>query len=331
MTSPPLQSLRAAEPGGVLRVVGETPLVRLDRILRPRTWSLYAKLDGLNPGGSTKDRAALRAIEDALATGRIHEGSLIVESSSGNMGVGLAQACSYYGLRFICVVDPHTTQQNILLMRAYGAEVEMVTLPDPVNHSYLPTRISRVNEILAAEPGAFWVNQYANRSCVAAHYDGTAPELVAELGGFPDYFVCAVGTCATIQGCALYFRHQNAPTRIVGVDSVGSTILGGTAAPRKIPGMGSVQVSPLLDRSLIDIEIKVEEDDAIRWCRALARTEAILAGGSSGAVLDAVDQLRDQIPADATVVALLPDRGERYLDLIFSDDQTEDGHAHAPK
>lgn len=306
--------------GTLLDAIGQTPLVRLDRILQPRDWALYAKLDSLNPAGSTKDRAALRSISDAMARGLVDQDTLIVESSSGNMGVGLAQACSYFGLAFRCVVDPHTTRQNILLMRAYGAQVEVVDRCDPITKSYLSTRIARVHEILAENPNAFWTNQYENLSCVAAHGDTTAPEIVAQLGGFPDYFVCSVGTCATIQGIARYFRDQGAHTRVVAVDAFGSVILGGEPASRKIPGMGSARRSSLLDMSLIDIPIQVDEDDAITWCRRLAREEALLVGGSSGAVVAALAQLRAQIPAGSSVVALLPDRGERYMDLIFGDD-----------
>jgi len=309
------------EAGGLLSAIGNTPLVPLLRTLQPRKWSLYAKLDGFNPAGSTKDRAALRSLTDAIADGRIDRDTLIIESSSGNMGLGLAQACSYLGLRFHCVVDPHTTTQNIRLMRAYGAHVEVVQECDPVTHSYLSTRIRRVQELMAANPNSLWTNQYENRSCVASHYDTTAPEIVEQLGGFPDYFVCAVGTCATIQGCARYFHDQGAPTQIVGVDVYGSVILGGIAAPRKIPGMGSARKSSLLEPELIDIVSKIEEDDAIRWCRALAKTEAMLVGGSSGAVVAAVEQIHDQIPAGASVVVLMPDRGERYMDLIFGDDE----------
>ena len=315
----PLPEPSRPQRGGVLAAIGDTPLVELRRVMTPRAWSLHAKVDALNPAGSTKDRAALRAIEDAMDAGRIAPGAVVVESSSGNMGVGLAQACSYYDLEFVCVVDPFTTQQNIQLMRAYGATVEVVRDPDPVTHSYLSTRIRRVEQIVA-ETGAFWVNQYHNQSCVRAHQEATAPEIVAQLGGAaPDYFFCSVGTCATIQGCALYFKAHHPQTKIVGVDAVGSVILGGHPGPRKIPGMGSAQKSPLLTESLIDIAVKIEEPDAMRWCRQLARAEALLVGGSSGAVLAAVEQLAPQIPADATAVALLPDRGERYLDLIFND------------
>ena len=306
--------------GTLLDAIGKTPLVRLERILRPRDWTLYAKLDGLNPAGSTKDRAAIRAITDAMERGEVDRDTLIVESSSGNMGVGLAQACSYLGLRFHCVVDPHTTQQNILLMRAYGAHVEVVQHCDPITKSYLSTRIARVKELLAANPNSFWTNQYENLSCVASHADTTAPEIVTQLGAFPDYFFCSVGTCATIQGCAQYFHEQGAHTKIVAVDAIGSVILGGEPAARKIPGMGSARKSSLLDMSLIDIPVHTDEDEAIDWCRRMAREEALLVGGSSGAVVAAVAQLQAQIPPGATVVTLLPDRGERYMDLIFGED-----------
>jgi cysteine synthase A len=300
-------------------------MVELGRLWAPRRWSLHVKLDGMNPGGSSKDRAALRIIDDALADGRLRPGGLVVESSSGNMGLGLAIVCASYGIPFLCIVDPHTTRQNIALMRAYGATVEVVTVEDPVVKSYLPTRLARVRQVLAEQPGAFWPNQYENLSGVAAHYDGTGPEIARQIGGFPDWLFIAVGTCATIQGAARWFKDQGAPTRIVGVDSVGSVVLGGHAARRKIPGIGSAQKSSLLDMSLVDHAVHVEEDAAIAWCRRLARTEAVLAGGSSGCVLAAIDQLSDRFADGDVVVGLLPDRGSRYMDLIF-DDGAPDGH-----
>ena len=312
--------------GGVLATIGDTPMARLERLWSPRRWSLHVKLDGMNPGGSTKDRAALRIIEDALADGRLRPGGLVVESSSGNMGLGLSVVCASLDIPFTCIVDPHTTPQNLALMRAYGTKVEVVTVEDPVAKSYLPNRLARVRQILAEHPGAFWPNQYENLSGVAAHYHGTAPEIARQLGGFPDWLFIAVGTCATIQGTARWFRDQGAHTRIVGVDSVGSVVLGGQPARRKIPGIGSAQKSPILDMTLVDHAVQVEEDDAIRWCRRLARTEAILAGGSSGCVLAAIDRLAGQFQDGDVVVGLLPDRGSRYLELIFEQGEEDDGH-----
>ena len=320
--SPPAQQADQFIRGGILSAVGSTPLVRFDRVLRPRAWSLYGKLEALNPGGSTKDRAALWAIEDALSKGSINPDTLVVESSSGNMGIGLSQVCCYYGLRFICVVDPCTTAQNIRLMEAYGTHVEMVRERDEATQSYLPNRLRRVQSILMNVPNAFWVNQYENSACVAAHEQTTAAGIVAQLGRFPDFFVCSVGTCATLQGCAQYFRQHRAPTRIVAVDSLGSVILGGEPGPRKLPGVGSAQPSRFLERELLDIAISIPEEAAIRWCKQLARSEAVLLGGSSGMVLAALEQLQEQFAAGSTVVALLPDRGERYLDLIYDGERS---------
>lgn len=305
--------------GGILQAIGETPLVRFDKILLPRHWTLYAKLEALNPAGSAKDRPALWAIEEGLRSGRIGQDTVVVESSSGNMGIGLSQVCCYFGLKLICVVDPCTTLQNLRLMRAYGTSVEVVQERDLVTGSYLPTRLKRVQEILREEPKAFWVNQYENPSCVSAHQQSTAPDIVRQLGRFPDYFVCSVGTCATLQGCAAFFREMSSETKIVAVDSEGSVILGGEARPRTIPGVGSAQKSSLLEPSLIDIPLKIAEEDSVHWCRQLARTEAVLLGGSSGTVLAGIERICDEIPANASVVALLHDRGERYLDTIYDD------------
>lgn len=305
---------------GVLDLVGHTPMVRLDRLLAPRAWSLYAKLEGFNPAGSAKDRAALRTIEDALADGRLAVGGTVVESSSGNMGLALAMVCAWYGLRFICVVDPHTTPTNVQIMKAYGAEVVIVDHEDPTTRSYLPTRLRRVQELLDATPAAFWPNQYENWSGVAAHHDTLAPEIAEQLGRMPDWLFVAVGTCATVQGCATWFHDQGAVTRVVGVDSEGSVVLGGTAAPRKIPGIGSVRQSSFLDPALLAERVLVPEVESARSCRELGRTEAILAGGSAGATLAAVAALAGRFAPDDVVVAVLPDRGSRYLELLFDEE-----------
>jgi cysteine synthase len=143
---------------GVLAAVGNTPLVKLERVFPYQPFHLFAKLEMLNPGGSTKDRPALNIIRRAVESGALRPGAVVIESSSGNMGVGLAQACSYYGLKFICVVDPKTMQQNINILRAYGAEVDLVVEPDPVNKDFLLARLNRVRQLLASTDNSFWPN-----------------------------------------------------------------------------------------------------------------------------------------------------------------------------
>jgi len=309
---------------GILSTVGNTPLIRLTRVFKDSQFQLFAKLEGFNPGGSAKDRPALNILEDALDAGEIGPGSVIVESSSGNLGIGLAQACRYLGLRFVCVVDPKTTQQNIRILRAYRAEIDLVSESDPETGEFLQARIDRVRTLLQTIKDSFWPNQYASLANAGAHYKTTMREIAAELGGKIDYMFCATSTCGTLRGCAEYARDHNLGARIVAVDAVGSVIFGGRPAKRLIPGHGASRRPELYRPGLADDLIRVTDLDCVVGCRRLMRSEAILAGGSSGGVLMAVDKVRPRIPRGATCVAIFHDRGERYLDTIYSDDWVEE-------
>lgn len=305
---------------GVLDAVGGTPLVRLRRYLPDASFQLFAKLEALNPAGSIKDRPAKRILEHALSTGILATGGVVIESSSGNMGIGLAQACRYYGLRFICVVDPRTTETNLRVLRAYGAEVDLVSEPHPETGEFLQARIERVQELLRAIPGAFWTNQYANRKNSASHYHTTMQEVATALDGKVDFVFVPTSTCGTLRGCSEYVRDHGLATRVIAVDAFGSVIFGATRAPRMIPGLGAGVCPPLCEPSLVDECVHVSDLDCVVGCRRLMESEAIFAGGSSGGVLAAVKFFAERIPADAVAVAILPDRGERYLDTVFSDE-----------
>lgn len=304
---------------GILATIGNTPLVRLDKIFPEITFRLFAKLEGFNPGGSIKDRPAINIIERGISAGEINPETTIVESSSGNMGIGLAQICSYLGLRFICVVDAKTTAQNIRLLKTYGAEVDVIETPDAETREYLPARIRRVRELCRIIDNSFWPNQYANRNNAEAHHQ-TMREIMATLDGRVDYLFCAASTCGTLRGCVEYIRRENLPTKVYAVDAIGSVIFGSHKAKRLIPGHGAAVIPPLFADDLADKAIHVSDLDCIVGCRRLVNTEGILAGGSSGAVLMAVQQVSDQIPDGATCAIIFPDRGERYLDTIYSDD-----------
>src|SRR6185369_8267765 len=164
-------------------------------------------------------------LKNALDTGMIQPGGTVIESSSGNMGIGLAQACGYFGLQFICVVDPKTTRQNIEILRAYGAEIDLVAEPDPVTGEFLQARIDRVNALRQSISGSFWCNQYANRFNPRAHRK-TMEEIVDELDGELDYLFCATSTCGTMRGCVEYLREHGMNTKVVAVDAFGSVIFG---------------------------------------------------------------------------------------------------------
>lgn len=305
-------------PRNLMSVIGNTPLVTLERVFADAPFNLYAKLEGLNPGGSIKDRTACNILSDAQSRGLIGPGTTVIESSSGNMGIGLAQMSALMGLKFICVVDPKTTAQNIDILRAYGAQIDMVTEPDPVTGEYLKARIDRVEELLQIYPDGFWPNQYSNLRNPDAHRQ-TMDEIVRDLGGAVDYLFCAVSTCGTMRGCAEYISAHGLHTKVIAVDAVGSVIFGRPRAKRLIPGHGAAVTPQLFRHGLADESIHVTDLDCIIGCRRLVQEEAILAGGSSGAVIAAIEQMRDRIPVSSNCVAIFPDRGERYLDTIYSD------------
>jgi len=305
---------------GILSAVGNTPLIELQRALPNLHFRLFAKLEALNPGGSSKDRPALWILREAMSSGRLREGNVVIESSSGNMGIGLAQACRVFGLRFICVIDPKTAPQNERLLRLYGAEIEMVNEPDPASGEFLPARIARVRELMEVNSGSFWPNQYANLRNSEAHYDTTMREIAEALHDRVDFLFCATSTCGTITGCAEYVRDHDLGTRIVAVDAVGSRIFGCLSGNRLIPGFGAGFRPELCRPDLVDLCIHVSDLDCVSGCRRLLSSESLLAGGSSGGVFAAVERLRQEIPAGSWCVMILPDRGERYLETIYSDE-----------
>jgi N-(2-amino-2-carboxyethyl)-L-glutamate synthase len=307
---------------GVLSAIGNTPLVRLPNVLGDTPFKLYGKLEMLNPGGSIKDRTAISILEHGLDSGEIKDGTVVVESTSGNMGIGLAQACLQLGLRFVCVVDPKTTQQNIRILEAYGAELDCVEEPDPETGEYLQARLNRVKYQLRNIDNSFWPNQYANPYNPKAH-GRTMHEIVTQLHGKLDYLFCATSTCGTMRGCAEYVRENRLHTKIMAVDAVGSVIFGGPRKKRLIPGHGAAVTPPLFVPDLAHRAIHVTDIDCVVGCRRLARKEAILAGGSSGAVIMAVEQIQHTIEPGANCVVILPDRGERYLDTIYSNEWVE--------
>ena len=307
---------------GIVACIGNTPLLRLTDVVR-RDIRLFAKFEGANPGGSIKDRPALEIMRDAIESGRINANTVVVEATSGNMGLGLAQICRYLGLRLICVVDQKVTAQNLRLLKVYGAEIEVVTRPDPVTGDLLAARINRAKAICEAIGNAFWTNQYANLSNARAHFR-TMDEIFAALGGEVDYLFCAASSCGTVRGCADYLRQKGLRrTRVYVADSPGSVIFGGKPGSRLIPGHGAGRRPELYQDYVAHRSIPVTDEECVTGCKTLLSKEALLVGGSSGAVMMAVAKVAEEIAPRATCVMLLPDRGERYLDTIFSDEWVE--------
>ena len=307
--------------GGILGAIGGTPLVQLEKIFEPSHFNCFAKLEGLNPGGSAKDRPSVAIIERALQTGEINSDTLVIEGSSGNTGIGLAQVCAYHGLRFRCLIDPKVTQKNVEILVAYGADLEMIEEPDPETGEFLPAKLKRINEILEEVENSFWVNQYASRENSGAHYRSTVKEILHDLdGNMLDYLLVATATCGTIRGCLDFLVDHGYPTKVIAVDALGSQIFSDRKHDRMIPGLGSAICPSLTPPDGVHEILYVNDLDCVVGCRRLVQKEAILAGGSSGGVITALDRISKEIPEGSTVVALLPDRGERYLDTIYSDE-----------
>jgi cysteine synthase A len=305
----------------VLETIGNTPLVRLAKLFNEPDLEVYAKLEALNPGGSVKDRPAYHMIMKAIESGEITQNTTLVESSSGNFAIGLAQVCCYLGLRLICVVDIKTTQQNIRIIEAYGARVDVITEPDPVTGEYLAARLNRIRSILESNPNTFWPNQYANRHNSGAHLATTMPEIVNALGPNIDYVFVATSTCGTLRGCSEFIRQRGMTTKIVAVDAIGSVIFGHAPKKRLLPGHGAGVVPKLFDDHLADQVVHISDLDCVVGCRRLVQHEAILAGASSGGVISAIERVvaEGKINYPARCVALMADRGERYLDTVYSD------------
>lgn len=302
--------------------VGNTPLVRLDRCFPDSNREVLAKLEMLNPAGSMKDRPARFIIEHGLKNGILRPGMRLVESTSGNLGIALATMTRLYGLHFTAVVDPKTTPTNLRLLTTVGADVEMVTEPDQ-HGGYLGTRVAKAKQLASEGSDTVWVNQYANELNWRSYYETIGVELIQALEQAHtsvDYLVAPVSTSGSILGLSRRLRERFPHLQVIAVDAVGSVIFGTPAGPREIPGYGASRVPEILEPSEIDRVVHVNDLQAAAGCRRLVATEGILAGGSSGAAIAAIDLVIDELPAGSRVVTLLPDRGERYLDMVFDDD-----------
>lgn len=303
----------------VFGCVGNTPLVALNRLFPQPDVEVIAKLELMNPGGSMKDRPAGFIIEGGFADGWIRPGTHLIESSSGNFGIALAMAARLHDLTFTCVVDPKTTATNVAILRQMGARVEVVSEPDEAG-GYLHSRVRRAQQLQGEIPGAVWINQYANERNWQAYYHGTGAELAEQLARPPDYLFAAVSTTGSILGCSRRMRESFPEMGVVAVDAVGSVIFGGRPGPREIPGIGSSRVPELVSPQEIDEVVQVDDLDAAVACRRLLGTEGIFAGGSTGSVVAAITKKLPDLPPGCRLVAIFPDRGDRYLDLVYDDD-----------
>jgi 2,3-diaminopropionate biosynthesis protein SbnA len=284
---------------------------------------LYLKCEGFNFAGSIKMKAATEMVAAAEREGRLRPGSVLVESSSGNLGVALSVIAASRGYRFLCVTDVRCNEASVRLMEALGSRVHVIEEPD-THGGFLGARTAYVRRLCASDDRYVWLNQHANDNNWKAHYRTTAPAIARRFPRLDVLFVGA-GTTGTLMGCARWFWQWRRPVHIVAVDSVGSVSFGGPSGRRMIPGLGTSVPPALLDTSYIDEVIHVEERDTVRMCRSLAH-RGFLFGGSTGTVVSGASQWLDvHGRRGLTAVAIAPDLGERYLDTVYREDWLTDG------
>ena len=310
----------------IVDTIGNTPLVKLNSVIKTEAL-LLAKVESFNPGHSTKDRMALKMIEDAEAKGLISEGGTIIEGTSGNTGMGLALACIKKGYKLICTMSDKQSKEKIDILKAMGAKVHIC--PTNVAPDHPDSYYSVAKKLNTEIPNSFYPNQYDNLSNKKAHYLTTGPEIWEQTNGKITHFVAGVGTGGTISGTAKFLKEKNKNIQVWGIDPFGSvfkkyhetnTFDEKEIYPYMTEGIGEDIIPKNVDFELIDLFEKVSDKDAALMTRELAREEGILAGYSCGAALRGVIQLKNKLKESDIVVVILPDHGSRYLAKIFNDD-----------
>ncbi len=302
----------------VIDLVGNTPLVKLNALAEGLQPLVLAKVEFLNPGGSVKDRIALRMVEAAEASGELRPGGTIVEPTSGNTGVGLAIVAQRKGYRCVFVCPDKVSEDKRNALKAYGAEVVVCPTAVPPDH---PESYYKVSDRLVGEiDGAWKPNQYANQENPASHYSSTGPEVWRQTDGRITHFVAGVGTGGTISGTGRYLKEvSEGRVRIVGADPEGSVYSGGTGRPYLVEGVGEDFWPETYDRDVADEIIAISDGDSFTFTRRLAREEGLLVGGSCGMAVAAALRLAERCGPDDVIVVLLPDGGRGYLGKVFND------------
>jgi cystathionine beta-synthase len=301
----------------LLDLVGNTPLVRLDRIGRELSCHLLAKLEFLNPGGSVKDRPALAMIDAAEEAGLLKEGGTIVEPTSGNTGVGLAVVAARRGYRCVFVMPDKIAAEKIDLLRAYGAEV--VVCPTTVAPDHPDSYYSVSDRLVSEIPGAYKPDQYSNLANPASHQASTGPEIWRQTGGRVSHFVAGIGTGGTITGVSRFLKSVNPDVQIVGADPEGSVYSGGSGRPYLVEGIGEDFWPTAYDPKAVDRVVAVSDRDSFSTARSVTREEGILVGGSAGTAIWAALAVGRSLAPEQVVVVLIPDSGRGYLSKLYND------------
>lgn len=303
----------------VTEAVGNVPIVRLNRIAPICEWrELYVKLEACNPGGSIKEKNAVFLIREAERRGWLRAGGTIVESSSGNFGIGLAMVGAARGYRVIVVVDAKTSPPMRRLLGAYGAELVDVPLSEADEHGSMQVaRMARARELRDSTPGAWYPCQHLNPSNPEGHFLYTAAEIEQAFAGAPDAIVVGISTAGQLAGIAKFFRARYPKTRMVGVDVAGSAVLGTPPHPYKMTGLGLSFVPPNFDPLALNTAYSIRDDLAFSVCHQLAKREGLLLGASTGAIVAAGLHFAMSQPSCRRILMINPDRGDRYLETVY--------------
>jgi len=295
----------------ITELIGGTPLVRLNRLTKPGSATIYAKVESFNPGGSIKDRICLNMINEAERLGKLKPGGTIVEPTSGNTGIGLALVAAVRGYKLILVMPESMSMERASLLSSYGAQLVLTAAWEGMKGS-----IKEAESIVAQNPSYYMPDQFSNPANPAMHRKTTGPEIVEALDGRVDAFVAAVGTGGTITGCGEVIRERNPAAKIVAVEPAGSPVLsGGDPGPHKIQGIGAGFVPKVLNRTLLDRVITVTDDEAYQTAKLLAKKEGLLVGISAGANVFAAQKVAEELGPGKNVVTILCDTGERYISI----------------
>jgi 2,3-diaminopropionate biosynthesis protein SbnA len=315
------QAMADMSPRELLHVVaqiGNTPLRPLWMDIEGVSHRVSLKLEGENPGGSVKDRTGLALIQNLERRSLLDHQSIIIESTSGNLGVALSLICRVKGYQFLAVIDPKTTPENIEKMQTLGASIDLVSQADETG-SYLLSRLARVRELSQLSSKYVWTNQYSNPANPEIHFTQTGAEIYRQMHGKVGAIFVAVSTGGTLAGIGQYFRKMSPATRVIGVDAVGSVIFGTPPSARRLTGIGSSKPSDFVTLDHYDQYQLVSDAEAFAFCRAVYAATDLKLGGSSGAVLAACASYLAAYPQVENVVCLCPDTGENYATTIFHD------------